>query len=99
MKRGDRRADLLAQNPLERHPPREDRGDPDSELREGSRHLAADETHAHDHRVSIRHGLALYRVTLSSKRCRSVAPGEAGPDDHDRLIPLPRRHRSALSLA
>ena len=86
VERADHRADLLAQNPFEGHALGKDRGHPNPELRQGGRHLAADEPHAHHHRVPIRHGLALDRVALGH-RAQLVDPGQLGPGNVEPPVP------------
>ena len=86
MKPADHRADLLAQNPFEGYALREGRGHPNPELRQGGRDLAADEAHAHDDRVAIRHGLALDRIALG--HCpKLVDPGQLGAGDVEPPVP------------
>ncbi len=51
--RGERTADLLSHDSLERHPPAEDRRHPDLELRQRGGHLAADEAHADNDRAAM----------------------------------------------
>ena len=78
VERADQRADLAAQDRLERDLAREDGGHMDSELGQRGRHLAADEPRAHHDRAPPRHRLPLDRVALGH-RAQVVNPGQVSP--------------------
>ena len=73
----DQPADLAAQDPLQRDLAGEDHGDPDPELGQRGRDLAADEPRAHHDRVPARYRLPLDRVALGL-RAQVAEPGQAG---------------------
>ena len=73
-------ADLLAQNPFERHAPGKTAVTPNPELRQRRSHLAADEPHPDDHRVPARDGLVLDRIALGD-RAKVMDSGQVGPRD------------------
>jgi hypothetical protein len=97
VKPADHRADLLAQNPFKGYALREGRGHPNPELRQGGRDLAADEAHAQDHRVAIRHSLALDRIALGH-RSKLVDSGQLGPGDVEPPVPAARGDQNLLVL-
>ena len=82
----DQRADLAAQDVLQRGSAREDRGHAHPELGQRGRHLAPDEPHAHDDRAPVRHRLPLDRVAVGH-RAQVVDPGQAGPGDPEPPVP------------
>ena len=79
---GDQRADLAAQDPVQRDLAGEDQGDPDPELGQRGRDLAADEPRAHHDRVPTRYRLPLDRVALGL-RAQVMEPGQAGSRDRE----------------
>ena len=97
VKPADHHADLLAQNPFEGCALREGRGHPNPKLRQGGRDLAADEAHAHDHRVAIRHSLALDRIALG--HCpKLVDPGQLRPGNVEPPVPTAGGDQDLLVL-
>ena len=63
----DHRADLGAEDPLQRDLLRKDRRHLHAELGQGGRHLAADEAHADDNRAASLPGGALDRVAVGHR--------------------------------
>ena len=97
MEGADQPTDLLAQNPLQRNAPREDRGRADPELRQGRDHLAADESHPDDHRVPVGLDLALDRLALRN-RPELVDSGQLDPWDVEPPVPSPGGDQDLLVL-
>jgi len=74
----DQRADLSAQDPVQRGPAGKDRSHPNPSCRQRGRHLATDEPHADHDRAPARRRLLLDRVALGH-RAQIVDPGQLGP--------------------
>ena len=91
----DRLADLGAHDPFERRLAREDRGHRHAKLGHGGRHLAADESHAHDHRAPTSSRLPLDRVALCD-RPQLVDAGQLGPGDLKAPVAPARRYQQLL---
>jgi hypothetical protein len=75
---GQHPADLFAEHPVKRVPPGKDRGNPDPQLAQRGRHLAADEPHADDNRGAAGHRLPLDGVAFGH-RPQVVNPGPISP--------------------